>query len=34
MEYRDYHGKPIELELDEDFIVEIYSPNIYFTIEE
>lgn len=34
MEYRDYHGKPIELELDDDFIVEIYSPNIYFTIEE
>ena len=34
MEYRDYHGKLIELELDDDFIVEINSPHIYFTIEE
>lgn len=34
MEYRDYYGKSIELKLYDDFIVEISSPHIYFTIEE
>lgn len=34
MEYRDYYDEKIELKLYDDFIVEISSPNIYFTIED